>query len=111
MICWDRVNELRGEVGSEDFLEVVDIFLEEVDEVIERLRSATDRASLESELHFLKGSSLNLGFKALGQLCSHGEKLARNNDLDALDTSEIFRTYEQSMAEFLAGSMQRNFAA
>ena len=33
MISWERVNELRDEVGQEDFLEVVEIFLEEVDEV------------------------------------------------------------------------------
>ena len=30
MIDWQRVNELRDEVGAEDFEEVVDLFLEEV---------------------------------------------------------------------------------
>ena len=35
MIDWSRVNELRDEVGAEDFEEVVELFLEEVEEVIE----------------------------------------------------------------------------
>ncbi len=111
MICWDRVGRLREEVGAEDFLEVVDIFLEEVDEVIERLRQGGGAENLESELHFLKGSALNLGFKALSELCARGERLARENRLGEFDLDEVFSTYDISMAEFMAGSAQRNFAA
>ena len=33
MIDWKRVRELRDEIGEEDFSEVVDLFLEEVEEV------------------------------------------------------------------------------
>ena len=32
MIDWDRVQELREEVGAEEFAEVIELFLEEVDE-------------------------------------------------------------------------------
>ncbi len=111
MIDWERVNELRGEVGSDDFLEVVDLFLEEVEEVVERLRASPDVSKLESELHFLKGSALNLGFRALGDLCGQGEKLARENQIEKFDLAALLRTFDQSMAEFMAGSAQRNFAA
>ena len=61
MIDWPRVTELREEVGAEDFGEVVEIFLEEVEEVIGKLEGG-DRGQLEQDLHFLKGSALNLGF-------------------------------------------------
>ena len=40
MIDWTRVDELRNEVGNDDFLEVAELFLEEVDEVISRLTDA-----------------------------------------------------------------------
>ena len=55
MISWERVNELRNEIGAEDFQEVVELFLEEVEEVIERLRQTPDPTSYEADLHFLKG--------------------------------------------------------
>ncbi len=111
MVDWDRVCELRGEVGEEDFLEVVEIFLEEVEEVITRMRQSPDPNSYEADLHFLKGSALNLGFKALSDACSAGEKAARDGQAESVDIQNILSIYEMSMAEFLAGSAQRNFAA
>lgn len=42
MINWKRVNELRDEIGPEDFAEVVELFLEEVEQVIDKLREAPD---------------------------------------------------------------------
>ena len=111
MINWDRVIELREEVGSEDFLEVVDLFLEEVDDVIERLQETDCSSEIEAQLHFLKGSALNLGFRALGELCSAGERLARDGRLGEFDLGDIFGVYGLSMAEFLAGSAERQFAA
>jgi len=111
MINWQRVNELRDEVGSEDFLEVVDLFLEEVEEVIERLRANPDPSTYEADLHFLKGSALNLGFRAFGDICGEGEKFARENNPADFDLQAVVSTYELSMAEFLAGSAERNYAA
>jgi hypothetical protein len=59
MIDWARVNELKNDLGAGDFGEIIDLFLEEVEEVIDRLRRFPDPGSLEQELHFLKGSALN----------------------------------------------------
>ena len=111
MICWERVNELREEVGAEDFLEVVEIFLEEVDEAVGRLKAGPEADTLESELHFLKGSALNLGFAKMGELCSHGEMLAREQGPEAVDLAELVSVYERSRSEFLAGSAERKIAA
>ena len=51
MIDWDRVNALRDEVGPEAFAEVVELFLEEVDEKVVPLthaaRDGIDAAAFE----------------------------------------------------------------
>jgi HPt (histidine-containing phosphotransfer) domain-containing protein len=99
MINWDRVNELRHEVGEEDFAEVVAIFLEEVDAVLSRMHPGAEPASLREDLHFLKGSALNLGFRALGALCEDLGPAARPATPAHLD--DLRRVYALSKAEFL----------
>jgi hypothetical protein len=102
MISWDRVNELRREVGDEDFAEVVTIFLDEVETVLARLGGAAEPDSFPEDLHFLKGSALNLGFRALAALCDDGGVGARvRRDSHIAD---IRRIYDSSKAEFLAQS-------
>ncbi|NIY79389.1 Hpt domain-containing protein [Celeribacter sp. HF31] len=104
MIDWNRVEELRDEVGAEDFLEVVELFLEEVDEAIARMQTQPDETRLEQDLHFLKGSSLNLGFAAFSTLCYEGETAARQGHTDTIDLPKIFNSYAASRAEFLSRS-------
>ena len=76
MINWDRVAELREEVGVDDFAEIIELFLEEVDAIIELLRDGQGLSDLEAHLHFLKGSALNLGFAKFAELCQAGETAA-----------------------------------
>ncbi|AJE44952.1 Hpt domain-containing protein [Celeribacter indicus] len=102
MIDWDRVNELKAEVGTEDFREVVTLFLEEVDEVIDRLKSRPDSTRFEQDLHFLKSSSLNLGFATFSGLCRDGERAAREGQTAAVDLPELIAAYLSSRSEFLA---------
>ena len=40
MIDWTRVSELRDEIGAEDFGDVVEIFLEEVEAEVEAEQDA-----------------------------------------------------------------------
>ncbi len=101
MIDWKRIEELRAEVGEEDFTEVASIFLEEVDETVARIRNDQNPNSLEQDLHFLKGSSLNLGFTAFSSLCYEGEIAARRGDFALIDLPKLFETYTHSRAEFL----------
>lgn len=101
MIDWPRVNELRDEVGPEDFEEVVQLFLEEVDEVIFRLKANTTRSTLEDDLHFLKGSALSLGFRAFSNLCQEGERQSASGGADGVGLGEIFVVYDRSKQEFL----------
>lgn len=103
MIDWERVAELRSEVGEEAFAEVAALFLEEVDEVIARLDATPppQGAALAADLHFLKGSALNLGFAAFAGLCAAGEVQAGKGA--AVDLPALLACYAASRADFLAG--------
>jgi HPt (histidine-containing phosphotransfer) domain-containing protein len=103
MIDWGRVNELRAELGGEDFSEVVALFLEEGDELAGKLRAGISAAAVEEDLHFLKGSALNLGLGRLARLCQDGERLAAKGEGEAVDLHEVAEVWDRSKAEFLAG--------
>lgn len=101
MIDWPRVTELREEVGAEDFSEVVDLFLEEVEEIITKLSENLDRSQLEQDLHFLKGSALSLGFQTFSSLCQDGESKSAQGNAETVDVSAIISEYQASKAVFL----------
>ncbi len=103
MIQWSRVRQLRDEVGADEFDEVVEIFLDEVQEVIIKLRTDTARAEIEQNLHFLKGSALSLGFDSFSKLCQDGERRAAAGDRAAVDLPEIIAVYDESKTLFQAG--------
>ena len=102
MIDWERVATLRDEVGVDAFDEVVELFLEEVDEIIKRLQTTPDLQSLEEDLHFLKGSALGLGFKAFSGLCQTGESLSAQGLATQVDLAEILSNYAASKTLFQA---------
>ena len=108
MIDWNRAAQLQGEVGAEDFLEVVELFIEEVEDIIDALGDPA--RSLEHDLHFLKGSALNLGFTAFSELCRKGEAAAASGAGNIVDTAEVIRIYQQSKATFM-NNMQDNLSA
>ncbi|KPP86446.1 MAG: HPt domain protein [Rhodobacteraceae bacterium HLUCCO07] len=101
MIDWDKIAELRNDIGQEDFDEVVELFLEEVEEAMERLRAGLPADKLECCLHFLKGSALNLGFTAFSELCAKGEAASAAGDYTSIDLCEVIQTYDASKATFL----------
>lgn len=98
MIDWGRVHELQDEVGAEEFAEVVEIFLEEVEEVIGRLRKGTGTAALDEDMHFLKGSALNLGFSQMAGMCAEAERA----NVDNADVAGVIACFERSKTEFMA---------
>jgi HPt (histidine-containing phosphotransfer) domain-containing protein len=100
MIDWPRVQELWGEIGAEDFDEVVELFLDEVGEIIAQLQSGVELSQLEQELHCLKGSALNLGFSSFSKLCQEGELLAASGRAAEIDLQPIFDCFDASRAVF-----------
>lgn len=110
MIDWTRVTELCDEVGAEDLDEVVELFFEEVEEITNRLRAATDLTTLEADLHFLKGSALSLGFRDFAELCQTGETASARGDAIQVDVPAILKSYDASKAVFL-DDLPRRMAA
>ncbi|MGY3438465.1 MULTISPECIES: Hpt domain-containing protein [unclassified Marinovum] len=101
MIDWSRILELRDDVGDSEFDEIVVLFLEEVETTIGAL--GPDRPDLSSQLHFLKGGALNLGFEALAARCQIGEAAADAGYHARVDLGRIRAIYEASRAELTAG--------
>jgi HPt (histidine-containing phosphotransfer) domain-containing protein len=106
MIDWTRIKLLRDEVGEEDFADVVEIFIEEVTEMIDRLRDAPALDTLGDDLHALKGSALNLGFTTFSALCQTGETSAANGLPEEIVLGPILDSYDASKAAFLSGLEQ-----
>lgn len=107
MINWDRVDELRSEVGAEDFSEVIELFLDEVDDTIATLGHSQENPSLEEQLHFLKGSALNIGFAEFATLCQAGETAASQGQSDTVDIGAICDAYAAARTAFLAQAQTR----
>lgn len=103
MIDWTRVSDLKEEVGEEDFDMILGIFEEEVNEVVARLRTTTDRSRMAEDLHFLKGSALNLGFTAVGRLCEVGERLGAEGRIAEFDLQALLDAYDASWGVFRRG--------
>ncbi|MEL7257858.1 MAG: Hpt domain-containing protein [Pseudomonadota bacterium] len=101
MIDWTRVAQLREQIGAEDFSEIVEIFLEEVECEIEPLRQTCELSQLEAVLHFLKGSALNLGFMTFAEFCTDGESKAANGQAADIDLNAILKSYSNSKILFL----------
>ena len=108
MIDWNRVDELREEVGDEAFEEVVALFLEEVDETVADISTITDSAQVRDVLHFLKGSALNLGFQSLADFCRDGE--SKVDQGETVQLSLIIERYRDSRRAFLAELSDRTGA-
>lgn len=99
MIDWERVRALRDEIGTDDFDEVVALFLEEADAAVAGL-DRDGQAGAEA-LHFLKGAALNLGFAALAETCTGAEPVARQGG--AVAAGPVVATYRATRAAFVAG--------
>jgi HPt (histidine-containing phosphotransfer) domain-containing protein len=110
MIDWARVTELRDEIGPDDFDEVSELFLLEVEDALSRLEDAmNDPPQMQELLHFLKGSALNLGFREMSAMCSAGEADAAQGRV-TVDPIELKAVYRSSRKVFETEFAQR-FAA
>lgn len=100
MIDWARVSELRQEVGEEEFQEVLEIFLAEVEETLETLTTDLDQGEFHSILHFLKGCALNLGFSTFASICRTGEAASSDGCFDPTEIKMIRSHYDNSKSAF-----------
>ncbi|KAJ57266.1 hypothetical protein ACMU_01860 [Actibacterium mucosum KCTC 23349] len=110
MLDWDRVLELKDEVGEEAFAEVVELFLEEVEEVLTRFRADGVTETIAEDLHFLRGSAMNLGFSDVAEICGAGEKSAKSLGIEMVSLQPLFESYDKSKTMLLSG-IDSSFAA
>ncbi|MFN3576549.1 MAG: Hpt domain-containing protein [Tabrizicola sp.] len=103
MIDWKRVDELRAEIGAEGFAEVADVFLEEAEGAVLALLEGVPDHEVEGQLHFLKGSALNLGLRDLAAICQEGERRAAAGDAALVDVAQVASVYRASRARLLGG--------
>jgi HPt (histidine-containing phosphotransfer) domain-containing protein len=103
MIDWNRVSELQTEIGTDGFAEVAEMFLEEAEATVLKLTSGPAPDEVEGQLHFLKGSALNLGLSDLASLCQEGERRAAAGQGAAVDTGAVARVYHASRQALLDG--------
>ena len=99
MIDWERVAELQSEIGADGFGEVLELFLDEVEGVVMRLGQRLEK--LEDDLHFLKGSAWNLGFRSFGAMCQTGERMAAAGMAAQVDIPAVLACYGESKKIFM----------
>lgn len=101
MIDWRRVEELREEIGTDGFVEVADMFLDEAEGAVRALLAGLPPAEVEAQLHFLKGSALNLGLSDLAATCQEGER--RVSSGQTVDMAQVAAIWQASRAGLLGG--------
>ncbi|MCA0205855.1 MAG: Hpt domain-containing protein [Proteobacteria bacterium] len=106
MIDWNQVDELRSDMGDA-FGEVVEVFLQEVDDALLRLSQQEVGPAMAADLHFLKGAALNLGFTSFAALCAEGEDLANGGRAEQVNLARVNASYRESRDAFLTGLARR----
>jgi HPt (histidine-containing phosphotransfer) domain-containing protein len=86
---------LRNDMGTDGFDEVVELFLEEMDDRIASMKLGP-MSNRSEDLHFLKGCAANVGFSGLLEICTQAEAD------DTLSLDQIWRCYDSEKEEFLA---------
>ncbi len=110
MIDWKRVEELRAEIGADGFAEVADMFLEEAEQAVQALVRGLPADEVEGQLHFLKGSALNLGLADLAAICQEGERKAAAGQGASVDIGRVVLNYRRSRAQLMGGLASGNAA-
>lgn len=103
MINWNRIRDLKADMGEDGFAEVADLFVEEVEGELATLDPAAAPELFARQLHALKGSALNLGFSVLAERCAEGELCAAAGQGARVSVAEIRAIYRASKSAFEAG--------
>lgn len=97
MIDWDRVTELQEEIGEEDFVEVGQMFVAEIEEKLQEMAAAGSHDA--ADFHYLRGSAANLGLVEFAGLCGEAEQTARGGGIG--DFAAVRASFTASLAEIV----------
>ena len=106
MINAARIQELKDEVGEDDLIEVIELFCEEVEEVLDALET-TEQSQIPAQLHFLKGSALNIGLDAVSDLCKEQELRLKADPAASADIASIRAAYDTAKTALLKPGTSR----
>ena len=95
MIDWDRVTELQNEIGEEDFIEVGQMFIAEMEDKLQDMELAPVRGA--EDYHYLRGSAANLGLIEFAELCGQAESSAKTGGCP--DFAVVRDSFTRSIAE------------
>lgn len=98
MINWDRISELTEEVGEDDLAEVLLLFCEEVEDVLQKLPTAAP-GDMPGHLHFLKGSALNIGLVDVSRICETQERKIAADPAAVPEIDSIQSAYKSAKIE------------
>ncbi|MEM9716398.1 MAG: Hpt domain-containing protein [Pseudomonadota bacterium] len=99
MIDWLRVNELKSDLGDDMFDEILPVFIDEISELLDQMPSKSDPVDIAGICHSIKGSAANLGFEALAQVASDGEKSANEGAVPTGIEAELRDKFQSAQAE------------
>lgn len=108
---WTRIDQLRDEVGEDSLAEVLLMFLEETDEVVKNLDGSAGAQTVESDMHFLKGAAMNIGFDRVAVLCQTAETEAAKGRTDTIDVQPILDHYAKDRAELWSHAQELGLVA
>lgn len=111
IVDWARVRELHDEIGAEDFDDIAEMFLDEVAEAIENLAAAETAQNMEADLHFIKGSALNIGFASLATIAAEWEAKVRDNEANSVPVELVVKAHSDCVGEFTANRSEHLSAA
>ena len=100
LINWSRIEALKEDVGREDVKEVIDLFINEIQQVIDKIPAQMEAENIADDLHFLKGSALSLGFQELSCVCQTGYEAFSKTPRGAFEIDNVRACFETSKAEF-----------
>jgi HPt (histidine-containing phosphotransfer) domain-containing protein len=99
MINWARLLQLQEDVGKNDIHDIIILFEQELKQVIAQLPLQTDPEQMASNLHYLKGCALNLGFEDLADLCQAGYTRLSQSPRTGVTVAPILSAYEAAINE------------
>lgn len=105
MIEWQRLEELRDDVGEEEIAGVIDLFLAEIRQALPGL-AQSDAHGRVALLHSMKGSARNIGLYGFARICDDEERRILENGLPAVSDADIAAAFAQADGQLHDGLPQ-----
>lgn len=95
MIDWERIAELQEEIGEDDFAEIGQVFVEEIEEKLSELAASSERTP--ADFHFLRGSAANLGLTSFAEACKDAETRSKSGEV--IDLAPLKALFDAALSE------------